>query len=142
MTTDDQDTNATDDTPTHDDNSDAPAPDEDGHSSPTEEAEEAEEDPDDDDDDDEPEAKPAKPKKRKVSFEASMPRTEAISYFEAIVGGLASGRLEFKQDGDSLVLNPPDHLEIEVKASRKGDKGKVVFEIQWSGENRPIEITN
>ncbi|NVB43385.1 amphi-Trp domain-containing protein [Pseudenhygromyxa sp. WMMC2535] len=87
-------------------------------------------------------AKKDKPKKVKVDFEASMPRAEAVSYFEAIIGGLKSGRLEFRQEGDTLVLSPPDQLEIEVKASRKGDKGKVVFEIEWSESGGGLEILN
>lgn len=103
---------------------------------------EGDEEEDDDHDDDEKSKKADKPKKVKINFEASMPRGEAVSYFDAIVGGLKSGRLEFRQDGDVLVLNPPEQLEIEVKASRKGDKGKVVFEIEWSDENRPLEILN
>jgi amphi-Trp domain-containing protein len=83
-----------------------------------------------------------KPKRVKIEFEGTMPRNEAVSYFEAIVGGLRSGRLEFKQGEQTLVLNPPDQLEIEVKASSKGDKGSIVFEIEWSAENRPLEISN
>jgi amphi-Trp domain-containing protein len=93
---------------------------------------------DDDKDDDEAD----KPKKLKIDFEASMPRNEAISYFEAIIGGLRSGRLEFKQGEQSLVLNPPDRLEIEVKAQSKGDKGRVVFQIEWSNEHRELDISN
>ncbi|EDM81577.1 hypothetical protein PPSIR1_21709 [Plesiocystis pacifica SIR-1] len=111
--------------------------DEDGEGDDDSDAEEA-----DSDDDDEKSKKADKPKKVKINFEASMPRGEAVSYFDAIVGGLKSGRLEFRQDGDVLVLNPPEQLEIEVKASRKSDKGKVVFEIEWSDENRPLEILN
>jgi amphi-Trp domain-containing protein len=98
------------------------------------EKKEKEEKEDDEDDD--------KPKKVKIEFEATMPRNEAISYFEAIIGGLRSGRLEFKQGDQMLVLNPPDRLEIEVKAQAKGDKGRVVFEIEWSDEHRALEISN
>lgn len=83
-----------------------------------------------------------KPKKVSIGYEAAMPRTEAVSYFESLVGGFRSGRLEFKQDGESLVLSPPDQLTIEVKAQRKGDKAKIVFEIEWSDENRSLEILN
>jgi amphi-Trp domain-containing protein len=112
----------------------------------TESSESSESEGDDDDesegDDDDDEPKKDKPKKLKVSFEDTMPRNEAVSYFEAIIGGLRSGRLEFKQDGETLVLNPPDRLEIEVKAVLKGDKGKVVFEIEWSDEHRNLEILN
>lgn len=106
----------------------------------------------DDDDDDEKKSKKSKkkkkedkedePKKLKIEFEASMPRDEAISYFEAVIGGLRSGRLEFKQDDQTLVLNPPERLEIEVKAQSKGDKGRIVFEIEWSNEHRALEISN
>ena len=101
----------------------------------------SDDDADDDDADDDDDDEPKKPKKVKISYEAAMPRSEAISYFEAIVGGLRSGRLEFRQEGDTLILNPPDQLEIEVKAQRKGDKAKVTFAIEWSGE-RPLEILN
>lgn len=94
-----------------------------------------------DDDDDEKSEKSDKPKKVKINYEAAMPRDEAVSYFEAIVGGLRSGRLEFKQDGDSLILNPPDQLEIEVKAQSKGDKAKIVFEIAWS-DRQALKISN
>ena len=97
---------------------------------------------DEDEDEEEDEDKEDKPKKVKIEFEATMPRGEAVSYFEAIVGGLRSGRLEFRQEGNNLVLSPPDQLSIEVKAQRKGNKGKVVFEIEWSDENRPLEILN
>jgi amphi-Trp domain-containing protein len=83
-----------------------------------------------------------KPKRAKIEFEDSMPRNEAISYFEAIIGGLRSGRLEFKQGEQTLVLSPPDRLEIEVKAQSKGDKARVVFEIAWSDEKRTLDISN
>jgi len=94
-----------------------------------------------DDSDDDAKAK-KKPKKIKINYEAAMPRSEAVSYFEAIIGGLRSGRLEFRQEGETLVLSPPDQLEIEVKAQRKGDKAKVVFEIEWSDTSESLEILN
>jgi amphi-Trp domain-containing protein len=88
------------------------------------------------------EDKEDKPKKIKIEFEASMPRNEAVSYFEAIIGGLRSGRLEFKQDDQTLILNPPDRLEVEVSAQSKGTKRRVVFEIEWDDEKRTLEISN
>jgi amphi-Trp domain-containing protein len=121
----------------------------------TETADAAESEPeekDEDEDDDKKKSKKKKkkdkdkdgdePKKQKIDFEGSMPRNEAVSYFEAIVGGLRSGRLEFKQDGQTLVLSPPDRLDIEVKAQAKGDKCRIVFEIEWSEEKRTLEISN
>ena len=81
-----------------------------------------------------------KPKKVEIAYEAAMPRDEAVSYFEALVAGLRSGHLEFRSEDRVLVLAPPDHLEIEVTAQQKGDKSKVVFEIEWSGNSRPLAI--
>jgi amphi-Trp domain-containing protein len=86
--------------------------------------------------------KPAKPKVRKreerkpkskqrIEFSSSMQRDEAIAYFEAIIGGLRKGALQFKQGGESLALTPPPYLEVDVVASRKADKEKVVFELSW-----------
>jgi amphi-Trp domain-containing protein len=113
--------------------------------------EDEEEGEDEDEDEDEDKDKKAKKdkkekkekkKKLEIKFESNMPRSEAVSYFEAIVGGLRSGRLEFRQEGDTLVLNPPERLEIEVKAQQKGEKGKIVFEISWSEEHRSLDILN
>ncbi|HLT35179.1 MAG TPA: amphi-Trp domain-containing protein [Enhygromyxa sp.] len=92
------------------------------------------------DDGDEKQAEKDRPRKLEIEFEATMPRGEVVSYFEAIVGGLRSGRLEFRQAGDTLILSPPENLKIEVKARQKGDKGKIAFEIEWSDEHRPLEI--
>ncbi len=86
--------------------------------------------------------KDEKKDKQKIAYEATMPRAEAVAYFEALVGGLRSGHLEFRQDGRVLVLAPPDQLEIEVEAQQKGNKGKITFEIEWSSENRPLAIIN
>ena len=117
--------------------SEAPA----GESVDVESDAESDEDESEDDDEKDEKDKKDKPKKIAVEFEATLPRGEAVSYFEAIVGGLRSGRLEFRQAGDALVLNPPDRLEIEVKAQQKGDKGKIVFEIEWS-DRQALKISN
>jgi len=121
-------------------------------------ASEAESDEDESDEDDEAKAKKDKKKakddkkkskhddkhdkKVKIGYEAAMPRDEAVSYFESLVAGLRSGHLEFRQDDQILVLAPPDQLEIEVSAQQKGDKGKVSFEISWSGHKRGLAIVS
>lgn len=70
-------------------------------------------------------------KKTKVSFDASMGREEAVSYFEAIVAGLKSGTIQFRQGEESLTLDVGDQVGVAVKAQRKGEKGKVSFELSW-----------
>lgn len=110
------------------------------------ESEDESEDEDADEDEEKDEKKAKKDKKKdkskkvEIEYEAEMPRDEAVSYFEALVAGLRSGHLEFRQGDRVLVLAPADRLEIEVTAQQKGDKGKVVFEIEWSSSNRPLAI--
>jgi len=70
-------------------------------------------------------------KKTKVSFDATMGREEAVSYFEAIVAGLRSGTIQFRQGEESLTLDVGDQVAVAVKAQRKGEKGKVTFELSW-----------
>ena len=67
----------------------------------------------------------------KVKYAGFMPREEAISYFESIVAGLKKGTIRLKQGEETLVLEPPSHLDIEVKAQHKGEKGSIAFEIAW-----------
>ena len=75
----------------------------------------------------------SEPSKGKIKFEAALSRDEAVSYFEAIVTGLRNGSVEFRQDEESLVLQPGQQLEVSVMAARKGDKNRITFEIGWRG---------
>ena len=79
-------------------------------------------------------------KKAKVSFNATMQREEAVAYLEAIVGGLRAGRMQFRQGEEHLVLEVGENVEVEVKATRKGDKGKVTFELGWRGDGPALAI--
>jgi amphi-Trp domain-containing protein len=54
-----------------------------------------------------------------VSFESSIPREEAVSYFETLVSGLKKGTLHLKQDNNEISLQPPAQLDVRVKASHK-----------------------
>ena len=70
-------------------------------------------------------------KKTKVSFDATMGREEAVSYFEAIVAGLKSGTIQFRQGEENLTLEVGEQVAVTVKAQQKGEKGKVAFELGW-----------
>lgn len=72
-----------------------------------------------------------KSSKQKISFDSRMDRAEAVTYFEAIVAGLKSGRVEFRQGEDELVLSVGEDVEVAVKASKKGEKEKVSFSLEW-----------
>lgn len=68
---------------------------------------------------------------KKVVFENTMAREEAVSYFEAIVTGLKKGRLHIKQGDASLELQPGQQVDVEVVASRKKGRERISFEIEW-----------
>lgn len=76
------------------------------------------------------------PPNGKIAFENDMAREEAVSYLDAIVKGLATGSVTFRQGDECLELQPAANVEVEVKASRKGRKEKVSFELSW---RRPAE---
>jgi amphi-Trp domain-containing protein len=86
------------------------------------------------------EEKSEEPSRAKLAFSTPLSREEAVAYFEAIVGGLRKGSVEFRQGDEALALSPPEHLNVEVKASRKGEKSKISFEISWQG-TRGAELT-
>lgn len=67
----------------------------------------------------------------KLRFESPVGRDEVAAYFEAIVEGLRKGSLQFRQGEQSLILSPPDRVEIGVKVERKGGREKLRFEIDW-----------
>ncbi len=75
--------------------------------------------------------KKKKKAKGKIKFESTMQRQEAVTYFRALVDGLETGHLHFKQGEESLELDPSGPVAIELKASVKGDRQKVSFELEW-----------
>jgi amphi-Trp domain-containing protein len=103
----------------------------------SEEGDEADEDEADEaDEDDAKSEKDGKKSKEKLSFDATMAREEAVAYFESIVAGLRSGSITFRRDERALTLEVGASLDIEVKATKKGEKQKVRFEIAWRGGDK------
>lgn len=110
----------------------------------SEDDDKSESDEDDDDDDKKKKEKKKKKKKDKVKIEyaSTLPREEAVSYFEAIVAGLKAGHVSFAQDDKTLALDLPSHVDVEVEATKKGDKVAIEFEIKWrQSEGSPLEIS-
>jgi amphi-Trp domain-containing protein len=69
--------------------------------------------------------------KGKIRFDSVMQRSEAVAYFSALIDGLRHGQLMFRHGDENLSLEPSEQVAVEVKASRKGDKEKVAFELEW-----------
>ena len=82
-----------------------------------------------------------KPAKGKIKFENKLPRQEAVAYFEAIVESLKTGALSLTQGDDIVELAPGAMVSIEVKASKKGSKEKIAFELEWDTEEESLQIS-
>lgn len=82
---------------------------------------------------DEPDTDPKRKVKGKIKFESVMQRSEAVAYFRALVDGLRHGQLQFRHGEEHLSLTPSEQVHVEVKASMKGNKEKVAFELEWRG---------
>ena len=96
---------------------------------------------DEDDADDAVDEVPNPKSKVKIKFASVMQRAEAVAYFSALVDGLRHGRLQFRQGMESVALEPSAQVAMEVKASRKGDKERVTFELEWKRPPRePLEV--
>lgn len=78
-----------------------------------------------------PDTDPRRKAKGKIKFESVMQRSEAVAYFSALVAGLRQGQLQFRHGDEHLSLKPSEQVHVEVKASTKGDKEKVAFELEW-----------
>lgn len=85
--------------------------------------------------------KDKKSDKAKIRFESNLARDEAVSYFKAIVSGLEEGKVDFRQGDESLTLHPADQVAVEVKASKKGDKAKITFELAWRDHDPDVTLS-
>lgn len=73
----------------------------------------------------------AAPSSAKLRFKSTMAREEAAAYFEALVKGLKKGSIHFKQGDESVDLDLASFIKVDVKASRKGSRETVAFELSW-----------
>ncbi|MCA9727781.1 MAG: amphi-Trp domain-containing protein [Candidatus Eisenbacteria bacterium] len=69
--------------------------------------------------------------KAEVKYESFLPLEEAVSYFEAIVNGMRNGAITITRGDTELHLRPQESIELAVKASRKKNKERISFEIEW-----------
>jgi len=81
--------------------------------------------------------------KGKFKFDSTMRREEAVAYFEAIISGLKQGTIHFERGDRSLTVHPAPHLEVSVRASKKGKEQTVSFDITWRPEHESeLKITS
>lgn len=77
--------------------------------------------------------------KQKVSIEQQMAYADAVAYLEALLKGFKEGRIVVERGGESVVLTPPQSVNVEIEARRKGDKQKFSLELEWSAAPAVVE---
>jgi amphi-Trp domain-containing protein len=80
--------------------------------------------------------------KAEVKFENTLPLTEAVSYFEAIVAGLKKGSINLRRGEKDVTLTPSSNVVVEVKAVRKKKKEGISFEIFWRVPETELSISS
>ena len=85
---------------------------------------------------------PAVSRSGKLKFQSVLQRDEVSAYFEAIVAGLASGKLTLEQGGNGIDLSPANDVEVTLKARKKGVRERLELEISWSTPSEtPLSVT-
>ncbi len=77
--------------------------------------------------------------KQKVSIEQHMAYADAVAYLEALLRGFKEGRIVVERGGEAVVLTPPQNVNVEIEARRKGDKQKFSLELEWSAAPAVVE---
>lgn len=77
--------------------------------------------------------------KQKVSIEQQMAYADAVAYLEALLKGFKEGRIVVERGGEAVVLTPPQNVNVEIEARRKGDKQKFSLELEWSAVPAVVE---
>jgi amphi-Trp domain-containing protein len=81
--------------------------------------------------------------KAKVEYEATLRCEEAAHYLRALADGMANGQITFNQGATRLDLAFGEAVELEVKASSKGVKERLSFEVRWRNARAPrLEIVS
>lgn len=83
-------------------------------------------------------------KSRKVKLEQDMEAAEAVAHLEDFVESMKSGQISAESAGETLSIPVPGSVSFEMKLSRKKDKAKCSFELEWHidpEEEKAVKIT-
>ncbi len=74
--------------------------------------------------------------KKDIGVKSAIRLDQAVAYLQDIVNSLKQKKVCVEHRGESLVLNPPDSVTVEVKARQKSGKESISLKIGWL---RPTE---
>jgi amphi-Trp domain-containing protein len=72
-----------------------------------------------------------KRKEGKLSYESELSTDEALNYLVSLIRGIKGGQVTLRQGDETLELEPSGTMALKVKASAKGRKEKLSFELAW-----------
>ncbi len=72
--------------------------------------------------------------KKELRFKGKMEIHSVISYLEDLIKSLREGTLYVQQGDEYVALHPVELMKLEVEASRKEEKERLMFEISWKKE--------
>lgn len=70
-------------------------------------------------------------KKNEIELKCFMNTTEVITWLESLVESFRAGRVVLTHGKQSLVLTPPEQVEVEVEARQKKGKSRFLLELSW-----------
>ena len=65
------------------------------------------------------------------NFESMQDSTSIKEFVHSLLAGLHSGKVVLSSNGDKIELHPSNMLNLEVKAKKKGQTGKISIKISW-----------
>lgn len=68
----------------------------------------------------------------KIGFSGTLAVEEVAAYFQAVIGALERGQVTFRQGTDAVQLCLSPQVDVKIKASSKGRKGKIALEVAWT----------
>lgn len=70
-------------------------------------------------------------RKQEFSFEAMQDPRAIVEYLKALTRGFEDGTLTFRGNGEVITLTPDGLIHMDLQASRKVDRCKLVLRFSW-----------
>ena len=70
-------------------------------------------------------------KKRALEFTTRLTREDAAGVIEALIEGLKEGRLKIQKSGETLELEVPRVVDLEIEAELTPDRAEFEIEVSW-----------
>ncbi|WP_027361605.1 amphi-Trp domain-containing protein [Halodesulfovibrio aestuarii] len=69
--------------------------------------------------------------KKKIHISGKVPSNLAMSHVECFLEGLRNGNVIVEQDEEKIILQPHAEIEMNIEASVKHDKQRLVITLEW-----------